>query len=227
MAAIPIASRGPTVGSQVPAGRPWQANSIPSYVASISSQANTHGRVIRHKSGVRVNPSAVRNHNSRAARRHIAVAAGPAGDEDPVAEGYISDYPVTDDEVPDDVIASLAAAQKPSAAPQSPAPVDPVTDSLDVEPADVIAAEEVTAAFVPATDTVTGGAAYDPEEDIALERRSLKRILIDSLYGTDRGLRASGETRAEVAELVVQLEALNPTPATTYSPLLSGDWVLA
>ncbi|KAK6917799.1 Plastid lipid-associated protein/fibrillin conserved domain [Dillenia turbinata] len=57
---------------------------------------------------------------------------------------------------------------------------------------------------------------------------SLKKALVDSFYGTDRGLRASSETRAEIIELITQLEAKNPTPAPTEAlTLLNGKWVLA
>lgn len=56
----------------------------------------------------------------------------------------------------------------------------------------------------------------------------LKKALIDSLYGTDRGLKASSETRAEIIELITQLEGKNPTPAPTEAlPLLNGKWILA
>lgn len=56
----------------------------------------------------------------------------------------------------------------------------------------------------------------------------LKKTLIDSFYGTDRGLKASSETRAEIVELITQLEALNPNPAPTEAlSLLNGKWILA
>lgn len=35
---------------------------------------------------------------------------------------------------------------------------------------------------------------------------------MDSLYGLERGLAASSDMRAEITELVSQLEAANPTP---------------
>lgn len=38
-------------------------------------------------------------------------------------------------------------------------------------------------------------------------------MLLDSLFGTDRGLKARGETKAEINDLIVQLEANNPTPS--------------
>ncbi|KAK4769358.1 hypothetical protein SAY86_027508 [Trapa natans] len=55
----------------------------------------------------------------------------------------------------------------------------------------------------------------------------LKRCLVDTVYGSDLGFRASPEVRAEVLELVNQLEAANPTPAPVEaSGLLDGNWVL-
>ncbi|KAL8249092.1 hypothetical protein R6Q59_005960 [Mikania micrantha] len=56
----------------------------------------------------------------------------------------------------------------------------------------------------------------------------LKKQLVDSFYGTNRGLTATSETRAEVVELITQLEAKNPTPAPTEAlSLLNGKWILA
>ncbi|PSR89256.1 Plastid-lipid-associated protein [Actinidia chinensis var. chinensis] len=55
----------------------------------------------------------------------------------------------------------------------------------------------------------------------------LKRCLVDTVYGSELGFRASAEVRAEVLELVSQLEAANPTPAPTKaSAVLDGNWVL-
>lgn len=55
----------------------------------------------------------------------------------------------------------------------------------------------------------------------------LKRCLVDTVYGTDFGFKASSEIRAEALEFVSQLEAANPTPAPTESPeLLDGNWIL-
>jgi len=39
--------------------------------------------------------------------------------------------------------------------------------------------------------------------------------LLDSFYGTQRGLTARGEIRAEINELISQLEAKNPMPNLT------------
>ena len=65
-----------------------------------------------------------------------------------------------------------------------------------------------------------------PKEVVEIE--SLKKALVDSFNGTDRGLKATSETRAEIVELITQLEAKNPTPAPTEAlPLLNGKWILA
>ncbi|XP_062161247.1 plastid-lipid-associated protein, chloroplastic-like [Alnus glutinosa] len=65
-----------------------------------------------------------------------------------------------------------------------------------------------------------------PAEPSEIDR--LKKALVDSFYGTDRGLKATSETRAEIVELITQLEAKNPTPAPTEAlSLLNGKWILA
>ncbi|KAI3928548.1 hypothetical protein MKW98_024149 [Papaver atlanticum] len=56
------------------------------------------------------------------------------------------------------------------------------------------------------------------------EVTNLKKDLVDLLYGTDRGLRVSTETSAQILELITQLEAKNqPTQDLT---LLNGKWIL-
>ncbi|KAF3325899.1 chromoplast-specific carotenoid-associated protein [Carex littledalei] len=81
-------------------------------------------------------------------------------------------------------------------------------------------------------EPTTGGgdvAVAEPEEAVVVtETDELKNKLKELLYGTDRGLNASSETRAEIVELITQLEAKNPTPAPTEAlPLLNGKWILA
>lgn len=72
-----------------------------------------------------------------------------------------------------------------------------------------------------------GGGGVAVEEKPA-ETENLKKALVDSFYGTDRGLKATSETRAEIVELITQLEAKNPTPAPTDAlTLLNGKWILA
>ncbi|XP_031279143.1 plastid-lipid-associated protein, chloroplastic-like [Pistacia vera] len=76
-----------------------------------------------------------------------------------------------------------------------------------------------------------GGAVAVVEEEKpkeVTEIDNLKKALVDSFYGTDRGLTATSETRAEIVELITQLEAKNPTPAPTEAlALLNGKWILA
>ncbi|KAF8669840.1 hypothetical protein HU200_051014 [Digitaria exilis] len=84
----------------------------------------------------------------------------------------------------------------------------------------------------PPEPAVTGAAAVAeaeaPASPEASEVAGLKARLKEALYGTERGLRASSETRAEIVELITQLEARNPTPAPTEAlTLLNGKWILA
>ncbi|PSS10386.1 Plastid-lipid-associated protein [Actinidia chinensis var. chinensis] len=73
-----------------------------------------------------------------------------------------------------------------------------------------------------------GDAVAVAEEERPTEVDLLKKQLVDSFYGTDRGLRATSETRAEIVELITKLEAMNPTPAPTDAlTLLNGKWILA
>ncbi|WVZ09531.1 hypothetical protein V8G54_014061 [Vigna mungo] len=65
------------------------------------------------------------------------------------------------------------------------------------------------------------------EEGVDDKVEGLKRALVDTVYGTELGIQAGSEVRAEVSELVTQLEAVNPTPAPVEEPaLLDGNWVL-
>lgn len=81
------------------------------------------------------------------------------------------------------------------------------------------------AAYVEAS----GVAVAEEEKAVeVIETERLKKALVDSFYGTDRGLKASSETRAEIVELITQLEAKNPNPAPTEAlTLLNGKWILA
>ncbi|GAA0175061.1 hypothetical protein LIER_28316 [Lithospermum erythrorhizon] len=68
--------------------------------------------------------------------------------------------------------------------------------------------------------------AEEPKELSEVE--ILKKKLVDTFYGTNRGLSATTETRAEIVEFISQLEAVNPTPNPTDAlPLLNGKWILA
>ncbi|KAF3959381.1 hypothetical protein CMV_015801 [Castanea mollissima] len=56
----------------------------------------------------------------------------------------------------------------------------------------------------------------------------LKKALVALFNGTNRGQSATSETRAEITELIKQLEAKNPIPARTEAlTLLNGKWILA
>eukprot|EP00877_Chromochloris_zofingiensis_P007407 jgi/Chrzof1/291/Cz01g10040.t1 len=55
----------------------------------------------------------------------------------------------------------------------------------------------------------------------------IKAALLDSFFGTERGLSGRSEVRAEINELITQLEAKNPTPSPTETlAMLDGDWKL-
>ena len=77
-------------------------------------------------------------------------------------------------------------------------------------------------------DGYAAAAAENPSAGDGDEKvRELKRCMVDSFYGTQMGFSAKTEERAEIMELVNQLEALNPTLAPTQCPeLLDGNWVL-
>lgn len=51
--------------------------------------------------------------------------------------------------------------------------------------------------------------------------------LLDSMYGTERGLAARSEIRAEINELITQLEAKNPTPSPTDVSAAQQQWQVA
>ncbi|KAK7332374.1 hypothetical protein VNO80_29125 [Phaseolus coccineus] len=73
-----------------------------------------------------------------------------------------------------------------------------------------------------------GGGVAVEEKVAEPETERLKKALVGSFYGTNRGLKATSETRAEIVELITQLEAKNPTPAPTDAlTLLNGKWILA
>ncbi|DBA77025.1 TPA: prolyl aminopeptidase [Trebouxia sp. C0004] len=84
---------------------------------------------------------------------------------------------------------------------------------------------QTVAVAKPFTDVSTSSA--DDEDQDEMDADELKAILLDSFYGTDRGLSVSSEARAEISELITQLEAKNPNPAPTEAvDKLSGQWKL-
>jgi PAP_fibrillin len=58
-------------------------------------------------------------------------------------------------------------------------------------------------------------------DDLKMSPEELKAALIDSFWGTERGLSATADTRAEINELITQLEAANtcnnPTDVSSLS----------
>lgn len=128
----------------------------------------------------------------------------PPKDED--EWGGTEPVTVEDEGVPDDKPTSFVGEWDENSEPE-PQPVARLSDSLLGE-AELVG--KITAGVV--------------EDERVVE---LKRCLIDAVYGTDFGLRASLEVRAEALELVAQLEAANPTPNPVESPeLLDGNWIL-
>jgi hypothetical protein len=96
--------------------------------------------------------------------------------------------------------------------------LEPPVDSID---------EEYVEALNDGT-LLDAGSEEQQYEDGDDDLEDLKQQLIDSLYGKQRGLRSSSDTRAEIVELITQLETKNPTPAPTESlTLLDGKWILA
>lgn len=88
----------------------------------------------------------------------------------------------------------------------------------------VAAAAAAEPDFVPEAPKFSSGSAM-AASDMAIE--DIKMALLDSLYGTERGLKASSEVRAEINELLAQLEAKNPTPSPTEAlEKLDGNWKL-
>ncbi|KAL8112702.1 hypothetical protein AgCh_020138 [Apium graveolens] len=84
-----------------------------------------------------------------------------------------------------------------------------------------VANEEFVASGNGSASVESGG------NDKSEKLEELKRCLVDSVYGTDLGVKASSEVRGEVFELVSQLEALNPIAAPTDAVVeLDGNWVL-
>mmetsp|Transcript_47549 Transcript_47549/g.121337 ORF Transcript_47549/g.121337 Transcript_47549/m.121337 type:complete len:309 (+) Transcript_47549:143-1069(+) len=73
----------------------------------------------------------------------------------------------------------------------------------------------------------TAVTAPPPPPATSMTVEELKMALLDSLFGTERGLKASSEVRAEINELLAQLEAKNPTPSPTEAKdMLDGSWKL-
>ncbi|CAK0784351.1 hypothetical protein CVIRNUC_007555 [Coccomyxa viridis] len=66
-----------------------------------------------------------------------------------------------------------------------------------------------------------------PAKEEGVPVSELKAQLLDSLFGTERGLSASSEVRAEINELITQLEAKSPNSDLSEAErVLDGQWKL-
>ena len=84
-----------------------------------------------------------------------------------------------------------------------------------------------TAVAAQGAEVASVDAAEKQDEGFDTSVADLKRCLVDTVYGTELGFRAGPEIRAEVLELVNQLEAVNPTQAPVEATqLLEGNWIL-
>ncbi|XP_057448662.1 plastoglobulin-1, chloroplastic [Lotus japonicus] len=112
-----------------------------------------------------------------------------------------------------------------SSAPKLP-DVDPPKD--EDEWGGVAAGADTGGGYVDAGNGTPATPTEAPAEDgVDGNLYGLKRALVDTVFGTELGFRAGSEVRAEVSELVTQLEAANPTLAPVEEPaLLNGNWVL-
>jgi len=75
---------------------------------------------------------------------------------------------------------------------------------------------------------------YDDDDTVTVESEDFtsteSEVLVTSvldLIPTGAGLAPSEEKRAEINEVLLELEALNPTPKPATSPLLNGVWELS
>ena len=92
---------------------------------------------------------------------------------------------------------------------------------------DARASREPDASSDDATASSSARPEVSGEEEEEAEVDAVKSRLLDSFYGTNRGLSASSKTRAEANELISRLEAMNPTPSPSYElAALSGKWRL-
>ena len=65
----------------------------------------------------------------------------------------------------------------------------------------------------------------DASDDLSVDE--LKAVLQDTFWGVERGLSADSDTRAEIVEIISQLEARNPTPCPNDTlEKLAGTWKL-
>jgi len=103
--------------------------------------------------------------------------------------------------------------------------------SADAEPVSPSASAASPSPDESSTAEVDFGSFEDWDEDAAyttLAASEVKSCLLDSFVGTDRGFSANSDARAEINELITQLESANPTDSPNEElDKLSGTWRLA
>lgn len=108
--------------------------------------------------------------------------------------------------------------------------VGKVQEDLGELASEVVDAVSKTVGFKtePSAEELAGAAARAKFlEETITDREELKTLLVDSLFGLERGLNARGEVRAEISEIIAQLEAGNPNDNPTESlDILDGEWKL-
>mmetsp|Transcript_6326 Transcript_6326/g.18162 ORF Transcript_6326/g.18162 Transcript_6326/m.18162 type:complete len:440 (+) Transcript_6326:240-1559(+) len=82
------------------------------------------------------------------------------------------------------------------------------------------------AALPAAGETASSYSRAEEEDEYKPSADELKAMLLDSLYGTERGVAASSEVRGEISELITQLEAANPSSDPNDVKVLGGCWKL-
>ncbi|KAJ9707274.1 hypothetical protein PVL29_002315 [Vitis rotundifolia] len=140
--------------------------------------------------------------------------------------GDASDSEASDQDIQHDAAPAGVADEWGEKAEPEPEPVDSYTKLAGADPPrdeDEWGGDgDAKDAYIKSGNGIATAAAAEVDEV-----GDLKRCLVDTVYGTNFGFEATAEVRAEVVELVNQLEAANPTPAPTEAAeLLDGNWVL-
>ncbi|KAL9271567.1 putative plastid-lipid-associated protein 3, chloroplastic [Drosera capensis] len=125
-----------------------------------------------------------------------------------------------------DSTSSSDDSPNPSSGPE-PEPISSGTDVPDADPPRSQAEGEWGTGNDEEGVGFGNGSVGEADDRRVVDNGMLIRCLVDTVYGTELGFRASAEVRAEVLELVNQLEVLNPNPSPVENPgLLDGNWVL-
>ncbi|ESR45987.1 hypothetical protein CICLE_v10002003mg [Citrus x clementina] len=165
------------------------------------------------------------NNNSKKCKTHLALRLRSSSQPDPVPEpdSEPSKTPVTITDEWGEKTELEAEEQEPTRMADSDPPKD--EDEWEEKEEEYDGGTDNGSAASAASVAATPAAKEVEEYDDKLG--DLKRCLVDTVYGTELGFRAGSDVRAEVLELVNQLEALNPTPnPVNAAGVLDGNWVL-